>query len=215
MIERLFADDVSRELRTAFAVPVPSPVLVEDVLDDHVATELIDGLASLDGWRAEYFIEEFLGGTRRVTAHEFRGATTLERFAAWQTLYLDDEPQRSLLAPLLQALASDEFLNHLRSLGPPGIAPPRFKLRRYGPGDFFSPHTDGGRGMGVLVYLTQPPWQEGDGGRFIYESADTTQKYAPRFNSALLFPYREDASHHVEPVSPSGSIRYTLGCDYA
>jgi hypothetical protein len=215
MIERLFADDVSRELRTAFTAPVPSPVLVEDVLDDHVATELVEQLVSLDGWRAEYFVEEFLGGTRRVAAHEFRRATTLERFATWQTLHLNDEPQRGLLSPLLRALASDEFLDHLRSLGPSGILPPRFKLRRYGPGDFFSAHTDGGQGMGVLFYLTQPPWQEGDGGRFVYESTDATRKYAPRFNSALLFPYREDALHHVEPVSPDGSIRYTLGCDYA
>jgi len=215
MIERLLEDDVARAMRAAFNAPVPLPVLVENVLDPTVAEELTYGLASLDGWRAEHFLEEFLGGTKRVAAEEFESASALARFASWQTIDLDSGPQHSLLAPLLHALSSRTFLDHLRSLGPSGIGEPRFKLRRYGPGDFFAAHTDGSSGMGVLIYLTDPPWQEGDGGCFVYESPSGTSRFPPRFNSALVFPYQDDAPHHVEPVSPTGSIRYTLGCDYA
>jgi hypothetical protein len=215
MIERLFDKDISTKLRAAFSAPVPLPVLVDDVFDTDTARHLVEGLASLDDWQTEYFIEEFLGGARRVTAKEFASAPTLERFATWQTVDLDGEHQRRLLGPLLAALASDMFLDHLRSLGPVGIEPPRFKLRRYGQGHSFGPHTDGDTGLGILFYLTYPPWREGDGGRFVYEAPDRTRRYPPRFNSALLFPYRDNAPHHVEPVAPGGSIRYTLGCDYA
>lgn len=215
MIDRLFDQDVGDTLRRAFAGPRPYPVLVEDVLERETAKRLTVELSSIEDWCTEYFIEEFLGGTRRVTADEFGSATTLERFATWQTISLLDGHLPRLLAPLLQVLASDELLAHLRTLGPSGIQSPRFKLRRYGPGDFFSPHTDGTTGIGVLFYFTNPPWQAGDGGRFIYEAPGAQRIYPPLFNSALLFPYRDDAPHHVEPVSPGGPIRFTLGCDYA
>jgi predicted 2-oxoglutarate/Fe(II)-dependent dioxygenase YbiX len=113
-------------------------------------------------------------------------------------------------------LSSASFLDTLRRLGRAGVKPPTFKLRRYGPDDFFGSHCDGDEGLGLLIHLTDPPWQDGDGGRLIYEpSTGGELQMPPRFNSAVFLPYALSATHRVEPVAPHGAIRYTLGCDYA
>jgi hypothetical protein len=215
MLDRLFDPRVQSELRSEFARSVPHPVLVEDVLRPETAESIALWLDSLSDWRSEWFLEEFLGGTIRVDPGEYAQAPPLARFARWQALDLDIAERHAPLRVLLGELASDRLLAFLRSLGPTGVMPPHFKLRRYGPGDFFGPHTDGDSGLGLLIYFTVPPWKERDGGCFVYEDPGGRRLYPPRFNSALLFPYCLDAPHHVEPVAAEGAVRYTLACDYA
>jgi Rps23 Pro-64 3,4-dihydroxylase Tpa1-like proline 4-hydroxylase len=215
VLDRLFEPSIQRELRTAFAQSVPRPVLVEDFLRPDAAESIASWLDSLSDWRSEWFLEEFLGGTIRVAAEDYAQALPVAQFATWQTLGLDVAERHAGLRALLSELASDRFLACLRGLGPTGVMPARFKLRRYRPGDFFAPHTDGSSGMGLLIYLTVPAWKESDGGRFVYDDPAGQRLYPPHFNSALLFPYCLDAPHHVEPVAAGGAVRYTLGCDYA
>lgn len=208
--------DTVERIRAAFAANPPQPVAIEDALPPATARGLLRAFTRLESWQREYFVEEFLGGTQRVSESEFATAPPVSRFATWDTVALDDLHGEPELTSVLGFLSSPSFLETLRVLGRPGVKPPSFKLRRYGPGDFFGSHCDGDEGIGVLIHLTSPPWREGDGGRLIYEpSTGERRALPPFFNSAVLLPYTLNATHRVEPVAPSGATRYTLGCDYA
>jgi hypothetical protein len=203
-------------IRAAFAADPPEPVTVDDALPLATARGLLAAFRAVRSWRRESFVEEFLGGTQRVSEERFAAAPAVTRFATWDTVPLDDLDGEPELAQVLGFLGSESFLDILRGLGRPGVKPPSFKLRRYGPRDFFGSHCDGDEGLGLLIHLTDPPWQEGDGGRLIYEpSAGGQLRLPPRFNSAVFLPYALSATHRVEPVASNGAIRYTLGCDYA
>jgi hypothetical protein len=203
-------------IRAAFATDRPEPVAVDDALPLATARGLLAAFRAVRSWRREYFVEEFLGATQRVSEHEFAAAPAVTRFATWDTVALNDLDGEPELTRVLGFLSSASFLDTLRRLGRAGVKPPTFKLRRYGPDDFFGSHCDGDEGLGLLIHLTDPPWQDGDGGRLIYEpSTGGELQMPPRFNSAVFLPYALSATHRVEPVAPHGAIRYTLGCDYA
>lgn len=203
-------------IRAAFATDPPEPVAVDDALPLATARGLLGAFRRVRSWRREYFVEEFLGGTRRVSEQEFAAAPAVNRFATWDTVALNDLDGEPELTRVLGFLNSASFLDTLCRLGRAGVKPPTFKLRRYGPGDFFGSHCDGDEGLGLLIHVTDPLWQDGDGGQLIYEpSTGGELRMPPRFNSAVFLPYALSATHRVESVAPHGAIRYTLGCDYA
>jgi len=217
VLDSFYEPAVCAALREQFTSADPRPVLVCDVLDRTLATEVVGVLKASMGWVRDYFVEEFLGGPRRVGSEEFYAASHLAQFGTWEELSLSsvDQPERGLLQEVMDVLSDAAFVACLRNLGEQGAAMPSVKIRRYGPGDFFSPHSDGNTGVGLLLYLTNPDWRSGDGGRFVYESEGTeARKFIPRFNSALVFPYRERAMHWVERMTPQAGIRYTLCFDY-
>lgn len=203
-------------IRDGFASDPPIPVALTNALPQEVALNLLRMFDEVRGWRREYFVEEFLGGTRRVDQETFAASAPADRFASWATVDLEILGNKPPLGPLLEFLRSPHFLQTLEALGRPGVKPPSLKLRRYRAGDFFSSHCDGDRGLGVLIHFTEPPWREGDGGRLIYEPSTGDELcLPPLFNSAVFLPYSLKATHRVEPVAHRAATRYTLSCDFA
>jgi hypothetical protein len=203
-------------MRSAFAAQPSRPVQLRDVLDGEMAQQVAEALEAASDWRAEYFIEELLGTIKHVDPQVFLEAPHEHRLATWEKLALDRRPKRDSLWRLSEELRSDEVVGALSTLGQPGVRPPHIKVVRYGPGDFFAPHSDGDAGIALLLYFTRPDWREGDGGMFVYEDeAGCLTEYAPHFNSALVFPYRVDSRHWVCPVADDAGLRYTIAADYA
>ncbi len=216
MLTRLIDAVALHEMRTAFQGELARPVQIEDVLVASTAERLTDALETSEDWRDEFFLEDFLGGTTRVSEEEFIAAPRVSRLARFEKYPLEAHTQVGIVAEFLSALRAPEALGALRTLGQAGVESPNVKIVRYRPGDFFAAHSDGDEGIALLFYLTRPAWQPGQGGSLIYE--DETGKateFPPLFNSAVLFPYRARASHWVSELAPDAGLRYTICADYA
>jgi 2OG-Fe(II) oxygenase superfamily len=216
MRTRLTDDVALREMRTAFRSEPARPVHIKGVLDRGVAEHLTDALETADAWREEFFIEEFLGGTIRVSEDEFIAAPRANRLARFEKLPPEAHGPVGIVAELLSELSAPETLEAFGGLGQAGVEGPNVKIIRYRPGDFFAPHTDGDTGIAILLYLTRPAWLPGHGGSLVYEDETrTVAEFPPVFNSALVFPYRAATTHWVAQLAPSAGLRYTISADYA
>ena len=216
MLTRLTDDSALKGMRAAFRSKPAKPVQIEGILDPGVAERLTDALEASGGWREEFFLEAFLGGTARVSEEEFAAAPRANRLARFEKFPPEAHAQPSIVAELLSELSAPDTLSALRALGQAGVESPSVKIVRYRPGDFFAPHSDGDEGIALLIYLTRPAWLPGHGGRLVYEDeAGTVAEFPPAFNSALVFPYRAGTTHWVSELVPGAGLRYTICADYA
>lgn len=216
MLGRWNDEGLNVEARRAFALEPPEPVSSPSALPLADARAVLADLRSLV-WRQRYYVEDFLGESRSVGPSEYASTPPISQLASWSSAETAEIDRQACprLSGLLDDLGSDSTLEWLRSLGRPGVETPAIKLRRYSVGDKFASHTDGDLGLGLLLHFSDPPWEEGDGGRMIYEIPGREQVYVPPlFNSVVLLPYSNAATHQVEPVGPS-AVRYTIGCDFA
>lgn len=86
---------------------------------------------------------------------------------------------------------------------------------RYRPGDFFAAHADGDRGLAVSSTSPRPTGDPETVASSFSKADGSISRFPPRFNSALVFPYRTRTTHWVAPVSRQGGLRYTIAVDYA
>jgi len=216
-ITRLADPEVLQALRRHFQDDRAGPAQIPSICTPDAAREVARELIVNQDWAREYFLREFLGPIRACNRATFDCASGAERLVQWEKLELGSARQGRVTANLLRELSEPACVDAMSSIERLVLGPPTIKVVRYRRGDFFAPHDDGGRGIGVVLLFVSPRWRAADGGIFTYQDreAGTTDNIVPQFNLGVVMRYRAASDHSVVPVSSVSLSRFTIIADYA